>query len=75
MSKQRKTPLGPLGGLDLGLIMEFQFDTAAPTKKIVRFQTEPHDMPEMVSAALAAINGTGGAGTQELKKSTPLFSE
>ncbi|MGJ9419410.1 DUF6538 domain-containing protein [Massilia sp. CMS3.1] len=75
MSEQKKTPPGPLGGLDLGLIMEFHFDTVTPTKKTVRFQTEPHDTPEMVSAALAAINGTAGAGTKERKKSTPLFSE
>jgi hypothetical protein len=75
MSEQKKSPPGPLGGLDLGLIMEFHFDTAAPTKKTVRFQTEPHDTPEMVSAALAAINGTAGAVTQERQRSATLFSE
>jgi len=75
MSEQKKPPLGPLGGLDVGLIMEFHFDTTAPTKKTVRFQTEPHDTPEMVSAALAAINGTAAACTQEPKKSSILFSE
>jgi integrase len=75
MSEQKKPPPGPLGGLDIGLIMEFHFDTVTPTKKTVRFQTEPHDTPEMVSAALAAINGTASAGTQELKKSTLLLSE
>jgi integrase len=75
MSEQKNPPPGPLGSLDLGLIMEFHFDTLTPTKKTVRFQTEPHDTPEMVAAALAAINGTAGAGPQELKKSTCLFSE
>ena len=75
MSDQKKTPLAPPGGLDLGLIMEFHFDTAAPTKKTVRFQTEPHDTPEMVSAALAAINGTAGASIQASSNPSILLSE
>ena len=45
ISEPKKPPSGPLGGIDLGLIMEFQFDTATPTKKTVRFQIEPHDTP------------------------------
>lgn len=75
MSEQKKPPHKPFGGLDLGLIMEFHFDSTAPTKKTVRFQTEPHDTPEMVSAALEAINGTAGAGAPEAKKPSTLFSE
>lgn len=75
MSEQKKPLPAPLSGLDVGLIMEFHFDTATPTKKTVRLQTEPHDTPEMVSAALAAITGTAGAGTQEPIKTSPLFSE
>jgi len=55
--------------------MELQFDTATPTRKTVRLQTEAHDTPEMVAAALAAINGTAGAGTPTATKLPILFSQ
>lgn len=74
MSDQKKTPQDPFDGSEWGLTMEFHIDTSTPTKKIVKFQTEPHDTPEIIAAALAAINGTAGPAPAP-KKPSPLFSE
>ena len=72
MPDQKKTPQDPCDGSEWGLTMEFHIDTSTPTKKIVKFQTEPHDTPEIITAALTAINGTAASAR---KKLSPLFSE
>ena len=74
MSNQKKTPQDSFDGSEWGLTMEFHIDTSTPTKKMVKFQTEPHDTPEIIAAALAAINGTAGPAPAT-KKHSPLFSE
>jgi hypothetical protein len=54
--------------------MEFHFDTATPTKKIVRFQTEPHDTVEW-SPPLWQRSPVPRGDMQESTKTSPLYAE
>lgn len=76
MPNPKKPPQDLSDDSEWGLIMEFHIDTSTPTKKMVKFQTEPHDTPEIIAAALATINGTAGpAPAPAPKMHSPLFSE
>jgi hypothetical protein len=71
MSNQKKTPQDPFDGSDWGFTMEVRIDTTTPTKRTIKFQSEPPDTPEIVAAALAPFNGTPAAPAPALKESSP----
>lgn len=75
MVHQKKAPHTALAGLDVGLTLEISFDEYLRPQN-AKLQTDPHDTPEAIRAAVEALAaaGTGTSSPRASESSTQLLS-
>jgi integrase len=78
MPDKKKTLQRDLDGIDFGLTIDLNFDEFL-RPQAGRIQTDPHDTPEMIRAAVEALAAAGAArqvlAPAPVSPTSPLFSE